>query len=85
MISYSNSLYPDIHVENFYTNLPPKTKDTLDKTIKQLSEESKISIPEIKDVIKEMSDAGGGGMEDDFTYDDVKNALINKFSQPDNK
>jgi hypothetical protein len=26
-------------MENFYTNLPPKTKDTLDKTIKQLSED----------------------------------------------
>ena len=67
------------------TGWSPFNKMIDEKEIKQLSEESKISIPEIKDVIKEMSDAGGGGMEDDFTYDDVKNALINKFSQPDNE
>ena len=28
-------------------------------------------------------DAGGGGMEDDFTYDDVKNAVMEKFDGPD--
>tara|TARA_R100001443_G_scaffold73522_1_gene81446 strand:- start:764 stop:982 length:219 start_codon:yes stop_codon:yes gene_type:complete len=61
------------------------TKVIDDKEIKKLSEESKISIPEIKGVIKEMSDTGGGGMEDDFTYDDVKNAVMEKFDQPDHE
>jgi hypothetical protein len=61
----------------------PFTKVIDDKEIKKLSEESKISIPQIEEVIKEMSDTGGGGMEDDFTYDDVKNAVMEKFSGPD--
>jgi|21_taG_2_1085346.scaffolds.fasta_scaffold09476_5 hypothetical protein len=63
----------------------PFTKVIDDKEIKRLSEESKISIPEIKGVIKEMSDTGGGGQELDFTYDDVKNAVMEKFDGPDSE
>ena len=61
------------------------TKVIDDKEIKRLSEESRISIPEIKEVIKEMSDTGGGGEELDFSYEDVENALMEKFDGPDSE
>ena len=63
----------------------PFTKVIDDKEIKKLSEESKISIPQIKEVIEEMSNTGGGGEEFDFSYEDVKKALMDKFDGPDSE
>lgn len=61
------------------TKKSPYHKNIDDEEIKKLSEESKIPVADINKVIKEMSETGGGGVEDDFTYSDVKKALMDKF------
>jgi hypothetical protein len=61
------------------TKKSPYHKNIDDKEIKRLSEESKIPVADINALIKQMSDTGGGGTEDDFTYNDVKKALMDKF------
>lgn len=60
------------------------TKETLnaavtDANIAKFSKDSGYSVATINSIIKELSDVGGGGMEDDFDMQDVINAVRNRF------
>tara|TARA_R100001129_G_scaffold170477_1_gene140009 strand:+ start:25 stop:372 length:348 start_codon:yes stop_codon:yes gene_type:complete len=62
----------------------PTKKETLnaavtDANIAKFSKDSGYSVSTINSIIKELSDVGGGGMEDDFDMQDVINAVRNRF------
>ena len=50
-----------------------------DANIAILSERSKIPIEDIKALIGELSDTGGGGQEGDFDMNDVRKAVEDRF------
>jgi|TARA_R110002020_G_C15716030_1_gene722470 hypothetical protein len=62
--------------------IPTKNGGSLavtDANIANFSKKSGYSVSDINSLIKEMSDVGGGGMEDDFDMQDVMSAMRNRF------
>ena len=73
---------PKIESEKEKVKIPTKdggSNAVTDANIARFSKDSGYSVATINSIIDELSDVGGGGMEDDFDMRDVINAVRNRF------